>query len=79
MIGEFAAKSGIIEKISPEGVQASIDLQGGYLNSLAAPDGTDILFPRQDLDGKDRGAVFFACHLVLQFSRVWNSMVLLAG
>lgn len=59
MIGEFAAKSGIIEKISPEGVQASIDLQGGYLNSLTAPDGTDILFPRQDLDGKDRGAVFF--------------------
>lgn len=40
-----------------EGLRAEVNLFGGYLENFTDIDGNDLLFPRQDLGGKDRGGV----------------------
>lgn len=42
---------------TPEGLVASINMQGAFVESLTAPDGQELLFPRQELAGKDRGGI----------------------
>lgn len=36
---------------------ATINPEGAYLESLSLTDGTELLFPRQEIDGKDRGGM----------------------
>lgn len=48
------------EKITlrtPEGLTANINRKGAFVESLTAPDGQELIFPRQDINGKDRGGI----------------------
>lgn len=42
---------------TPEGLVANVTLQGGYVESLTSPDGQELLFPKQEIAGKDRGGI----------------------
>ncbi len=50
--------STIIEIRNEQGFVAAIDPRGAYLERLTAPDGAEVLFPRQKNEaGKDRGGI----------------------
>lgn len=57
---EIAANPSKIELRNSEGLSATINPNGAYVEELTAPDGIHLLYPRQNVNGKDRGGVF-AC------------------
>lgn len=52
-----AVKDKRIELRGHDGTIAVVNPNGAFLESLEAPDGTALLFPRQVINGKDRGGV----------------------
>lgn len=46
-----------IELETAEGLRATVNPEGGFVESLISSDGKELLFPRQDIDGKNRGGI----------------------
>lgn len=44
-------------RIEHEGLVATVNPLGAYVESLVNPDGQELLFPRQEINGKDRGGL----------------------
>lgn len=46
-----------IELRGEDGTSAIVNPEGAFVESLQAPGGSDLLFPRQSVNGKDRGGI----------------------
>lgn len=57
MISGEEIRNNVVRLEGQDGSIASINLNGAFLESLESPEGTQLLFPRQTVDGKDRGGI----------------------